>query len=164
MSVNIYTITTRSSQPVFITGSDGVTSAVMNSVPVALTNTQYAQAIASFGQANVVLAGSSQPSTQQITATAPGNYALKTNLSSMLWNGGIGIIVTVNGSNANYTVQISGDSQALAAPVNLNPHDTLGTSQTASSNGNIEYAVTWIVLSVTSITGNIVMSIIQPTL
>jgi hypothetical protein len=75
---------------------------------------------------------------------------------------GAGILVTVPaGVTVSYTVLVSGDP-AGATITNWNPHDTLGTAQTASANGNIQYPVTWVGLDVASISGgNIVMSLVQ---
>lgn len=102
--------------------------------------------------------------TQQVTASAAGNFPIQVNLAAMRNGSGIGILVTVPaGVTVSYTVNVSGDSQTLKLPINLNPHDTLGSAQSASVNGNIAYPVSWVVLSVASITGgSIILSVIQP--
>ena len=99
--------------------------------------------------------------TQQIKASAAGVYPIPIALTTF-GPAGVGVLVTVpNGVTASYTVQVSGDPPGVA-PVNLNPHDTLGTSQTASANGNLQYPCTFVVLNLLSVTGgSVTMSVVQ---
>jgi len=100
--------------------------------------------------------------TTQIKSGAPGLYPVAVDTRLMSRGAGVGILVTVpSGVTTSYTVQVSGDPSG--APItNWNPHDTLGTAQTTSANGNIEYPCTWIGLNIASISGgSIVMNIVQ---
>ena len=77
--------------------------------------------------------------TVQVLAAQSGLYPATVNLPLMSRGAGVGILVNVpSGVTASYTVLVSGDPQG-AAPKYWNPHDTLGTTQTASANGNVQY-------------------------
>lgn len=79
---------------------------------------------------------------------------------------GVGLLLNFSaGASATVTVQLTGDN-----PVNTtgggiwNNHDTL-VNETASTNGNIQYAVTGVRLNVTAYTsGTITLTVIQPAL
>lgn len=96
------------------------------------------------------------------TVSTTGRVYVPVVLTTMTMGAGVGILVTVPaGVTASYTVEVSGDDPAKP-PVNWNPHDTLGTPQTASANGNVQYPITYIALNVASIAGgSITMSVVQ---
>ena len=100
--------------------------------------------------------------TTQVSASSVGTYPISIDESLMFYGAGVGILVTVPSTvTVNYTVLVSGDPQTVS-PVNYNPHDTLGTTQTASANGNVVYPGCWVALKITSISGgSIVMSVVQ---
>lgn len=79
---------------------------------------------------------------------------------------GVGLLLNFSsGASATVTVQLTGDN-----PVNTtgggiwNNHDTL-VNETASANGNIQFAVTGVRLNVTAYSsGTITLTVIQPSL
>jgi len=69
MSNIIYTVTTHAIGPVYITGSDGVTSVITGTSQVSLTDAQYTAAVLKFGTNNVV------PAPTANNAVGPANFA-----------------------------------------------------------------------------------------
>lgn len=104
-----------------------------------------------------------QAEQQQRLASATGSYPVPIDPARMTGGAGVGILVTVPaGVTATYTVQVSGDPRVVT-PTNWNPHDTLGTPQTASANANLTIPCTWVQLVVTSYSGTapVVMNVVQ---
>ncbi len=74
---------------------------------------------------------------------------------------GVGIVVTIpDQSSGNYDVQVTGDDLSLGAPTRWNKHDILQSIST-SKNSNLAYPVTAVRLKANSVSGSIVMSVIQ---
>lgn len=104
-----------------------------------------------------------------IVVTAAGaSVAIPINLRTFKY--GVGILVTIpSGSSATYDVEVTGDEingtsallQNLSAGlVNWNKHDVL-QGKSASANSNLAYPVTAVRLKVASVTGYVVLSVVQ---
>ena len=114
------------------------------------------------------------PFTQcQIIATAAGVNNSTVNGSGGVCNidpqrmtNGAGVALLLNfssGAVATATVQVTGDVPVNTSGGGLwNSHDTL-VAETASANGNIQFAVTAVRLNVTAYTsGTVTLTVIQP--
>lgn len=105
--------------------------------------------------------------TRTVTVTG-GSVPIPINLATFRY--GVGIIVTIpSGSSCTYDVEVTGDEldgtsgmQAGGVPaiVNWNKHDILN-NKSASANSNLAYPVTAVRINPSSLSGSVVLAVVQ---